>query len=152
MYSSNLDTILLCRKTARHMYWKYAVPNTFCSQMCSVLPFVFPFFFLCYNGRRFWIKMEQCVIINFFVCKGISPKETIDELCNVNTEDKLLLAPTIYWWCKVYEEGRQRSILQKLSGQLVSQITLSYVNTISVMIRKDCYLLKIWSTWWTFPS
>ncbi len=54
----------------------------------------------------FDIIMEQRAIIPFFVRKGTSPKERIDELRNIYAEDELLSAPTIYWWHKTYQEGR----------------------------------------------
>ncbi len=44
----------------------------------------------------FNIKMEQCLIIRFFVQKGKGLMETTDELRNVYTEDELLLASTFY--------------------------------------------------------
>ncbi len=65
---------------------------------------------------------------------------------NVYREDELLSAPIIYRRHKVYWEGRHSFTLQKLSGQLVNQITQVNVNTISVMIRKEQHLTEIWST------
>ncbi len=80
----------------------------------------------------FDIKIGQCAVIHFFVWKAKSLKEIINELRIVCTEDELLSAPTIYWWHKVYQKEKQNFTLQKLSRQLVSQITQFNVDTVSV--------------------
>ncbi len=49
----------------------------------------------------FNIKIEQYVVIHFFVQKGKHQKETIEELHDVCNEDELLSAPTIYQEGKV---------------------------------------------------
>ncbi len=91
-----------------------------CVQFCNL-------FFLVFSRiamkEDFNIKVEQRVVIHFFVQKGKSPNETIDELQNVHTGDELLAAPTIYRWHKAHQEGRQSFTQQKSSGRLVRQIT-----------------------------
>ncbi len=99
--------------------------------MCMVLQCVFSRAIIVDD---FDIKMKQRAVIHFFVQKGKSLKETIDELYS---------APTVYWRYKAYWEGMQSFTLQKLSERLVSQITQGNVNMISAMIRKDWHL-TVW--------
>ncbi len=95
-------------------------------------------FFLVLQWKKILISRWNRVVIRFFAQNGKSPKETIDELCNVYAEDELLSAPTIiYWWHKEYQEGRQSFTLWQSSKQLASQITHVNVNTISLVIKED---------------
>ncbi len=91
-------------------------------------------------GEDFDIKMEQCVVIRFFVWKGKSPKETIDKLHNIYNEDELLPAPTIYWWHKVYQEGN-------LTVWNLEHITNISKLTIHCILTQNLWIWCVSSTW-----
>ncbi len=141
--SSSLFPILhnhvMCRKTATLVYWK--ICYFVYIQQLTVYGFM-ACFILCHNGRRFW-HVEQCTVIHFFVQEGRSPKETIDELRNVDPEDGLLPVPTIYRWHKVYWEGRQSFTLLKSSRRLGSQIAKVNVNMVRLIIKEE-QNLTVW--------
>ncbi len=46
----------------------------------------------------------------------------------------------VYWWQKVFRDGRKSLSSQPKNGRPASQITEVNVNTISVMIREDQHL------------